>query len=91
MHGRLIFKGIARGSLVQFDRGSIPGLERFIDAHPDEFADMEQMLEDLKESERVYRASTPDLTRRPIRIFYSARLWATILKSTVSGWKVKRP
>jgi len=59
---KLIVKGIARGSLVQFDRGDIGKLERFVDAHPDDFKDMRGMLDELKKDESIYRNSVPDIT-----------------------------
>lgn len=86
---KLIFKGLRRGSLVQFDRGSISTLERFINAHNYDFADMQEMLDELKSSERIYRDSLPDITHNHIRLFYSGRLWSTILDSAVTGWKVR--
>jgi len=86
---KLIAKGINRGSLVQFDRGSISKLEAFIQAHSDEFADMSEMLEELKADEKLYRNSLPDVTHNHIRLFYSRKLWSTIFDSAVTGWKVR--
>jgi len=86
---KLIFKGIARGSLVQFDRGSLDRLERFATAHSDEFADMQGMLAELKEAERIYRDSIPDITHNHVRLLYSGRLWTTMLDSATTGWRVK--
>jgi len=86
---KLIAKGIARGSLVQFDRGSIPKLERFIEAHGDEFADMQGALTELKTAEEVYRNSIPDITHNHVRLLCSGRLWSTIFDSAVTGWKVR--
>lgn len=86
---KLIFKGLIRGSLVQFDRGNLKQLEKFIDAHGDAFADMRPMLEELKADEDVYRSSVPDITHNFFRLFYSRKLWSTMLKSTRTGWKVR--
>jgi hypothetical protein len=86
---KLIFLGLGRGSLVQFDRGSLSKLERFIDAHSDDFADMRGMLDELKASERIYRDSVPDITHNHLRLLYSRTLWSTILKSAVTGWQVQ--
>ena len=86
---KLIFMGLGRGSLVQFDRGSLSKLERFIDAHGDQFADMRAMLDELKASERVYRDSVPDITHNHLRLLYSRPLWSTIVKSAMTGWKVR--
>ena len=86
---KLIVKGLMRGSLVQFDRGSTEKLQRFAEANSDEFADMQQMLDELKAAERVYRDSIPDITHNHTRLLYSRRLWSTMLDSAVTGWKVR--
>ncbi|MHC4790380.1 MAG: hypothetical protein ACYS8Y_02910, partial [Planctomycetota bacterium] len=86
---KLIAKGLMRGSLVQFDRGDTDKLEAFVGAHSDELADMYHMLDELKTAEQVYRDSVPDITHNHIRLFYSRRLWSTIMDSSVTGWKVK--
>jgi hypothetical protein len=86
---KLIFKGLGRGSLVQFDRGSINKLEEFIDYNRDDFADMMGMLDELKTNESVYRNSVPDITHNHIRLLYSRHLWSTMLDSAVVGWKVQ--
>ncbi|MCX6582943.1 MAG: hypothetical protein NT166_22430 [Candidatus Aminicenantes bacterium] len=86
---KLIFKGLARGSLVQFDRGSLEQLERFMAAHDRDFADMSPMLEELKTCEDIYRNSTPDFTHNHLRLLYSKKLWSTILQSARTGWRIK--
>ena len=86
---KLIAKGIGRGSLVQFDRGSIAKLEAFMEAHADEFADMDGMLRELKTAEAVYRDSVPDVTHNHARLLYSGKLWSTMLDSAVTGWRVR--
>lgn len=86
---KLIAKGLARGSLVQFDRGSIAKLEAFTEAHADEFADMGEMLAKLKTAETVYRDSVPDITHNHVRLLYSGKLWSAILDSEVTGWRVR--
>jgi len=85
----LIFKGICRGSLVQFDRGDLKKLEAFVLAHKDEFADMPGMLEELKAAEEIYRNSIPDITHNHIKLLYSTKLWSTIVSSAINGWKIK--
>jgi hypothetical protein len=86
----LICKGIGRGSLVQFDRGNLTRLEQFIDSHRDKFVDMKGMLGELKDSERVYRDSVPDISHNFFRLLYSRRLWSTMLASAVTGWQVRQ-
>lgn len=86
---KLIVQGMRRGSLVQFDRGDVGALERFIAAHSDEFADLQSLLEELKEQEQIYRESLPDITHHHFRLFSSSRLWSRILDSFVTGWRTQ--
>ena len=78
---KLILKGLTRGSLVQFDRGDIGRLERFVRSHESEFADMPGLLDELKAAERQYRNSIVDVTHNHLRLLYSRELWSTILDS----------
>ncbi len=86
---KLIWNGLKRCSLVQFDRASVKKLEGFIKEHADDFSDMHDMLEELKEAEQVYRNSVPDITHSHLRLFYSPQLWSTMLDNAVTGWKVQ--
>ncbi|MBU3917345.1 hypothetical protein KKA14_17575 [bacterium] len=86
---KLIFQGFKRGSLVQFDRGNLKELEAFIEAHPGDFADMRDLLVELKSTEEVYRNSIPDITHNHFKLLYSRTLWTTILSSAVKGWRVR--
>ena len=86
---KLIVKGIARGSLVQFDRGDLGTLQRFIDAHAEDFADLRGALEELRAAERAYRDSLPDITHHHVRLFYSGRLWSRIIDAEVTGWQLR--
>jgi len=86
---KLIAAGLARGSLVQFDRGDTGRLERFTGAHEHEFHDMGQMLGELKAAEQVYRESIPDITHNHVRLLYSSRLWSTMFDSAVTGWEIR--
>jgi len=86
---KLIAKGIARGSIVQFDRGNLGKLRKFMDAHAEHFADMREAFESLKENERIYRDSVPDITHNHVRLLGSCRLWSTMLAGAVTGWQVR--
>jgi hypothetical protein len=85
---KLIAKGLMRGALVQFDRGDISRLEQFMAAYPADFSGMENMLDELKKNEKVYRDSLVDITHNHIRLLYSAKLWSTIFNNLVTGWKI---
>jgi len=86
---KLIFKGLMRGSLVQFDRGDIAKLEAFVQKHGEEFARMRDLPAELKTADRLYRDSVPDITHNHLRLLYSGRLWSTMLDNAVTGWKVR--
>jgi hypothetical protein len=85
----LIFKGLARGSIVQFDRGDVKKLEAFVASHQEQFRDMDGMLDELKAMEAIYRDSVADITHNHIRVLFSRRLWKTMLDSAVTGWSVR--
>ncbi len=86
---KLIVQGLTRGSLVQFDRGDIKKLEGFVARHETAFSDMRPLLDELKTAETVYRNSVPDITHNHFRLFFSSRLWSTLLDSAVTGWRVR--
>jgi hypothetical protein len=86
---KLIAKGLVRGSLVQFDRGSTRKLDAFVQEQGDAFIDMRRMLDELKEQEDIYRNSVPDITHNHVRLLYRAKLWSTMLDSAVTGWRVR--
>ena len=86
---KLILQGILRGSLVQFDRGNLTKLESFVKEHHEQFADMSTMLDELKQSERIYRDSVPDITHNHIRLLCDPKLWLTVCDSAVTSWKVR--
>ena len=85
----LIGKGLARGSLVQFDRGNLRELRAFADAHAEQFTDMSDALAELEADEREYRDSQVDITHNHVRLLYSGRLWRTIFTNTVTGWRTR--
>jgi hypothetical protein len=86
---KLIGKGILRGSLVQFDRGSLKKLAAYMNEHESEFADMKEQFVELAKMEDIYRNSLPDITHNHFRLLFSGKLWKTMLSSAVTGWKVK--
>ena len=89
---KLIVQGIKRGSLVQFDRGDLATLEGYLKIHPQvaqQLPQAERMLTELKDCERLYRDSLPDITHNHVRLLSDARLWRTIFDSAVGGWRVR--
>jgi len=86
---KLIVKGIARGSLVQFDRGDIRKLESYVAARPGVFGDMAGALEELKRTDRAYRDSLPDIAHHHIKLVTKPRLWSAIHAAWVRGWEIR--
>ncbi len=86
---KLIFQGLARGSLVQFDRGNLKELERFVEAHAEHFGDLRGGLAELHQAERAYRDSLPDLTHHHVRLLYSGHLWSAIRAGLVESWHAR--
>jgi hypothetical protein len=87
---KLIFKGIGRGSLVQFDRGNIERLQRFVELNSAAFADMGEALNELKEVEKSYRDSLPDVTHHHLKLVTKPKLWSSILRDSIIGWKIRK-
>jgi len=86
---KLIWNGLKRGSLVQFDRGDSNKLKSFINNHKEYFEDMHGLFDELTQAEDVYRNSVPDITHNHIRLLYSKKLWTVIFDSAVTGWKTR--
>jgi hypothetical protein len=86
---KLIPKGIARGDIVQFDRGDLNKLKRFVGQNKAAFSGMEAALEELEVCEKAYRESLPDVAHHHIRLLYSRKLWASILKANIQSWRLR--
>ncbi|OGD11571.1 MAG: hypothetical protein A2W20_05790, partial [Candidatus Aminicenantes bacterium RBG_16_66_30] len=87
---KLIARGIARGSLVQFDRGDVRKLEEYAAARPDAFGDLAGALEELKKADQAYRDSLPDVSHHHVRLITKPRLWTAIHAAWVRGWEIRK-
>jgi hypothetical protein len=85
---KLVFQGLARGRLVQFDKGNLNKLEEFVDDHPGEFTDMRASLEELKREDRAYRDSVIDFTYHHMRLF-GRKLRRAIMGAFRQSWRVR--
>ena len=82
---RLILEGVARGSLVQFDRGDLAKLEAFVDAHREHFGPLAEALGELREAEEAYRSALPDVMHHHLRLLWSPRLWRGMLEGAAAA------
>lgn len=85
---RLIWRGLKRGALVQFDRGNLPRLKAFLAAHSSHFSGMEQALVELESKDHRYRESLPDITHHHIRLLTQKSLRSGIRSATVKSWRI---
>ncbi|MFP4054962.1 MAG: hypothetical protein ACLFV7_13960 [Phycisphaerae bacterium] len=85
----LIFKGMLRGSLVQFDRGNLKKLRAYTRAHPETFTGMDSAFAELVEADHNYRESMPDLTHHHVRLLYDRELWGSILRSCADSYRIR--
>lgn len=87
---KLILAGLfRRGTLVQFDRIDLGKLEGFVAAHPEHFADLAPALAELKERDRAYRRSLPDLFHHGWRLPCDRALRAEVRKGLVEGYQAE--
>jgi len=85
----LILKGLRRGDLVQFDRGSVEKLEEFCRENRDSFADLQPALDELRDRDTAYRASLPDLSHHHVRLITDKQLRGSVRDGLVEGWRVR--
>ena len=85
---KLVFQGLGRGRLVQFDKGDIGKLENFAVGHPREFSDMESALEELKREDKNYRDSLIDFTYHHVRLF-GGKLRHSIMNGFRESWRIR--
>ena len=83
---KLIFRGLRHGNLVQFDRGDLLKLERFVEEHRAEFEDLLPALDELRQVEPQYRHSLLDITHHRMRLLRDRSLRRGIADGFVQGW-----
>jgi hypothetical protein len=87
---KLIINGFLRGSLVQFDRGNVKKLKKYLNENFTLSTDEEDLLVELERNELIYRNSVPDITHNHFKIFFSKKLWSGIFHSSRSSWKIRK-
>jgi len=85
----LIWRGLKRGALVQFDRGDLQRLESYVNQHTDQFADLRPALEELKQADPAYRRSLIDVTHHGLRPLWDAQLRRGICGGFVYHWRAR--
>lgn len=85
----LIWRGLKRGALVQFDRGDLQRLEGYVNQHADQFADLRPALEELKQTDPAYRRSLIDVTHHGLRPLWDGQLRRGIRGGFVHNWRAR--
>ncbi len=83
---KLIINGLKRGALVQFDRCDLSKMEAYVAAHPDVFADVQPMIDELKIQDRAYRRSLWDITHHGLRPAFDRELRQDVINGLVEGY-----
>ncbi|MBN1425022.1 hypothetical protein JXA88_10730 [Candidatus Fermentibacteria bacterium] len=83
---KLIGRGLARGRLVQFDRGDLTRLRAFSARDPTALSGMKDAVEELAAIEPRYRASLPDVTHHRHHLLTDKALRASIREATILAW-----
>jgi hypothetical protein len=85
---KLILKGLLRGRLVQFDKGDLKRLRRFVGEHAPAFAGLAKPLAELEREDGRYRDSLVDLTFHHFKLVGS-RLRHSIMAGFRESWRVR--
>ncbi len=86
---KLIWDGmVKRRTLVQFDRCDLDVLKQYMDRHAAEFADLQPVYEELKQQEKEYRRSLPDITHHRTKLLTDSNLRNDVRKGLINGYHV---
>ncbi len=83
---QLAWRGLTQGKLAQFDRGDLGVLKAFMDAHPEHFAELEPVYDELLVCERAYRRSLPDITHHRLALLADGELRRDVREGLISAW-----
>ncbi|MGQ9561510.1 MAG: hypothetical protein ACUVWA_13465 [Candidatus Oleimicrobiaceae bacterium] len=84
----LILEGLARGSLVQFDRCDYQQLRDYVAAVRHRNGELVALAGTFEQYDRRYRRSMPDVTHHRFRLLYDRALRATVRDGLVQGYLV---
>ena len=82
----LIWRGLRRGSLAQFDRCEWDKLRRYVAEHHEHFVGHEPLIEALKRYDDAYRRAMPDLSHQGLRLLTDKSLRRDVRHGLVDGY-----
>ena len=83
---KLIWQGLRRGSLAQFDRCDFDKLRAYVAAHPAAFEGHADLLAALERDDAAYRRRMPDVTHQGWRLLTDRALRADVREGLVAGY-----
>ena len=86
---KLIVRGLARGRLVQFDKGDLGRLGAYVEGRGPDFAHLRPALGDLGREDRAYRDSLVDVTYHHLRLF-GRKLRRAVMNGFRESWRVRQ-
>ncbi len=86
---KLIWQGLWRGSIAQFDRCDFDKLRAYVAAHPAAFEGQAGLLAALEREDAAYRRRMPDVTHQGWRLLVDRTLRADVREGLVAGYTAK--
>lgn len=83
---KLIWQGLWRGSIAQFDRCDFGKLRAYVAAHPAAFKGQAGLLAALERDDAAYRQRMPDVTHQGWRLLTDRALRADVREGLVAGY-----
>lgn len=84
---KLIWQGLRRGSLAQFDRCDFEKLRAYAASHPAAFEGHADLLAALERDDTAYRRRMPDITHQGWRLLTDRALRADVREGLVAGYQ----
>jgi hypothetical protein len=82
----LIWDGLLRGSLAQFDRCDFKKLRDYVAARPEVFGEHLDLVDALERYDSEYRRAMPDISHQGLRLLIDRDLRADVRKGLVAGY-----
>jgi hypothetical protein len=82
----LIWRGVRRGSLAQFDRCDWSRFDAFVAEHGDLLAERGDLIDALKRYDAEYRAAMPDVTHQGARLLTDPDLRRSVRHGLIEGY-----
>ena len=86
---KLILRGLARGRIVQFDRGNLDHLEAFVHEHPGRFEGLGGAVAELRMAEARYHGAQLDVANHRLRVLSDKALRQKACRAWADGYAAR--